>query len=234
MKKPVLIAAVGGLIVFMIILNVVIMSQMKDKPKPAPVVFAVEEPVEHTVRREKPKGIFTQKEWLDMNREYRECVIYADGTEVARFKINVHNHKMFDRTGEIPDETIPFEDIYSGVTGTVTYHNNLRHGPYVELFDNKRVAKEMYFYRDKIRTLKEYFYDGRVRMDVDYTDAIVAINDPEVGVGKVYARDGVLKYEWNLTNTNPNRYKKSYNIDGQLVETMTFDSYGKMLERKRF
>lgn len=208
---------------------------MKEKAKPpAPVVSAVEEPVEQAVRREKPKGVFTQKEWLDMNREYRECVVYADAREVARFKISVQNHKMFDRTGELPDETIPFEDINTGVTGTVTYRNNARHGAYVELFDNKRVAKEMYFYRDKIRTSKEYFYDGKLRMDVDYTDAIVAINDSEVGIGKVYARDGILKYEWSLTNTNSNRYKKSYDIDGRLVETLTFDSSGKLLERKRF
>ncbi len=235
MKKTILFVFIAGLIFVMIILNMFIMSQMKTKKSPQPPVVAEEMPAQKVVNRP-PKPVsenLTQREWLDMNREYRECVVFTDQTEIARYKISVQDKKMFDLTGALPDAVVPFEDINTHVKGTVSYQGNKRHGKYLEYFDNGKVSKEIVYYRDILRTLKEYFYDGRLRMEVDYTDAIFKPGDTEVGVGKVYARDGVLKYEWNLTNRSTNRYKKSYNIDGRLTEVLTFDAYGNLLERNR-
>ncbi|HSA31716.1 MAG TPA: hypothetical protein P5160_07955 [Candidatus Omnitrophota bacterium] len=234
MKKNILVILVLGFLIVLVVLNLFIMSQIKTKKEPLPTL-AEETSIPKPVNRRPsvPTEMLSQREWLDMNREYRECVVYADQTEIARYKISVHDKKMFDLTGALPDATVPFEDINTHVKGTVSYQGNKRHGKYLEYFDNGKVSKEIAYYRDILRTLKEYFYDGRLRMEVDYTDAIFKPGDAEVGVGKVYARDGVLKYEWNLTNRSTNRYKKSYNIDGRLTEVLTFDAYGNLLERNR-
>ena len=60
---------------------------------------------------------------------------------------------------------------------------------------------------------------------------IMFTDDIEVGDGKVYYRDGVLMYEWSLTNSNPIRYKISYNKKGELVETKYYDDKGDLIER---
>ncbi len=234
MKKQIIFILIAGFVILMIALNVFIMSQMKEKKEPPRPVSVEPTPQIQSAAKPKATGALSQKEWLDINREYRECTIFSGDTEIARFKVNVHDQKLFDLIGSLPDATIPFEDTITRTKGTISYRNQKRHGPYIEYYENGKVAKEINYYNDQARSLKEYFYDGSLRMEIDYTDAIFAVNDPEVGIGKVYSRDGVLKYEWNLTNAGPDRYKKSYNVDGSLTQIETFDSNGNLVERKRF
>ena len=76
----------------------------------------------------------------------------------------------------------------------------------------------------------EYYHDGAVRMEQDYSDARGYGDDPEVGIGKVYTRHGTVKFEWFLINSEPVGFKKSYNQKGGLVDTVYFDEYGQVIE----
>ena len=82
-------------------------------------------------------------------------------------------------------------------------------------------------------TSKEYFIDGILRMEEDYTDALQLPELREVGVGKVYDRKGKIKYEWHLIQNSPEYFNKSYNTDGECVQANYFDANGKFLRTEK-
>ena len=71
-------------------------------------------------------------------------------------------------------------------------------------------------------------------MELNYEDALDWGDEQEVGVGKVYNKDGTLKYEWNLTTKNSTGFKKSYNRYGQLVREVRYNSSGEIIQDKTF
>ena len=179
--------------------------------------------------REAVKDKYLRKERLDVSREYSQSVIYEDGVEIARFKTK--NHKTYDAQGEIPGGNVKFVNESKGTYGIEQYRRGKRNGDYAEYYREGQIKKKAYYFNGKIMRVTEYYIDGTVRMEVDYTDNLMFTDDIEVGVGKVYYRDGVLMYEWSLTNSNPIRYKISYNKKGELVETKYYDDKGDLIER---
>ena len=77
---------------------------------------------------------------------------------------------------------------------------------------------------------REYYNDGGIRLEVNYEDAREQTDNKERGAGRVYYRDGTIKYEWNLTNSEKIGFKKSYNQDGELRAAFYFDEHGQPVE----
>ena len=169
-----------------------------------------------------------RKSKLDPSREFSESVFFAGETEIARFKNK--GEDVYDYTGKIPDGKVKFEDDTQKTSGEEYYQDGKRHGPYKEYYPTGEIWREAYYYNGKLMRNKEYFIDGKLRMEADYEDVLVSTESKNIGKGKTYYRSGVLMYEWNLTNTDPNHMTKSYNIKGELVETKYFDAVGKLVK----
>jgi len=94
------------------------------------------------------------------------------------------------------------------------------------------VFQEISYRNGKIKKHSVYYVDGTLKKEVDFEDSLLFMKDKEVGTGKKYTRDGILKYEWHITNMDENRFKRSYNIKGKLVEEKLFDNMGNLIEVK--
>ena len=178
--------------------------------------------------KETIKGTVTRKTRLDPNRDFSQSIVYLDGKEMARFKSREGD--IYDLTGSIPNGEVSFANESKGTYGVENYYDNKLHGSYKEYYRNGNLREERQYFNGKARWLKEYYIDGQIRMEIDYEDALTLSDDSEAGRGKVYYRDGTLRYEWRLTNTEKNRYKKAYNIKGELTEAKYYDQYGNLLK----
>ena len=78
---------------------------------------------------------------------------------------------------------------------------------------------------------KDYYTNGTLRLEVDYTNARNLVDEKEVGIGKLYFQDGTLKYEWDITANNKIGFKKSYNRNGKLRAETYFDSQGVIINK---
>jgi hypothetical protein len=175
-------------------------------------------------------GDVIRKTRLAPERTYEVHVFYQGGREVARQKTNVGGGTILDYSGTIPDGKVEFIDESNETYGVEYYQGGGRHGPLKELYKDGRPRREAYYQYGKLLTGKEYYQDGIVRMEEDYSDARQYKDRREVGIGKVYSRDGTLKYEWRLTNADPVGFNKSYNQKGELVAEVYYDEYGQVVK----
>ncbi len=164
---------------------------------------------------------------LDPSREYAESIFWSGDQEIARFKSI--GEKVYDETGTIPDGKVKFIDSSNNTYGEENYFSGKRHGEYKEFFSTEQIKRESYYSFGVLMATKEYFLDGKLRMEADYHDSLVLAENKNVGQGKVFYRNGVIMYEWNLVRSDSNRVTKAYNIEGQVVETKYFDSNGKLV-----
>ncbi len=174
----------------------------------------------------------TRTTYLDPNRVYYENVFFMDEQEIARFKNS--GEKRFDFTGEIPDGKVKFTNTFDGSFGEERYLNNERNGPFTEYYSGGELKREAKYRDGKVLSSKEYFIDGKVKLEQNFEDALISAENKEVGTGKAYYRDGTLMYEWNITNRTDLRYARSYNIKGKLVEEKQFDALGKLTKKESF
>ena len=65
-----------------------------------------------------------------------------------------------------------------------------------------------------------------VQAEYNYEDARFIRGENEVGIGKIYNKDGSLKYEWYRTNGNKVGFRKSYNRNGELRAATYYDQQG--------
>lgn len=175
-----------------------------------------------------PEGEVTRRANLDPNRGYWENVFFIKGEEIARFK-NVEEN-IFDMKGAIPDGVVRFENVTAKTYGEEYYQEGKRHGLYREYYEKGELKREAVYGQGKLLMNKEYFIDGKLRMDEDFHDALMFVKNKEIGTGKVYYRNGVMMHEWHLTNMDENRYDKSYNIAGEMVEMNLYDREGKIIK----
>ncbi len=219
MKKTLIVF--GVLFVIFIVINGIINRQIADVQKETPP-RVVRTPVPKPVIRKKTRydDVVRKVRW-EPNRKFEQNIFLIDGQEVARFK-NIRE-KIFDIEGVIPDGEVKFERKSKGTYGYEHYSNGKRHGPYVEYYDNGQVAREADYYQGKRISVRDYYYDGTLRMEENVFDALLLCDDPEAGWGKTYYRDGTLMYEWALTNELDGGYKRSYNVKGELTEEKIYD-----------
>jgi|SRR3989338_328734 len=179
-------------------------------------------------RRRKPGETIVRRDRLSPGRDYQESVFYLSGMEVARQRIV--NEKIIKSSGEIPEGRSDFVNESQKTYGTEYYLQGKKSGPSLTYFSDGRLNIEAYYQWGKLLRKKEYYNDGGIRLEVNYADAREQTDNKETGVGKVYYRNGTLKYEWNLTNSEKIGFKKSYNQNGELRAAFYFDEYGQPVE----
>ena len=175
-------------------------------------------------------GQVIRKMRLDANRKFSENIFYIGDQEIARFKNT--GDEIFDYTGKIPDGKVNFVNEITNTYGSEYYINAKRDGKYTEYYPDGVVFQEISYRNGKIKKHSVYYVDGTLKKEVDFEDSLLFMKDKEVGTGKKYTRDGILKYEWHITNMDENRFKRSYNIKGKLVEEKLFDNMGNLIEVK--
>ncbi|MCB9747461.1 MAG: hypothetical protein H6755_03540 [Candidatus Omnitrophica bacterium] len=176
----------------------------------------------------KPIGAVVRKTRFDPSRDFEENILFDEDIEIARFK-SVED-KIYDLEGEIPDGKIKFFNESKNTYGEEEYWGGKRHGFYREYYGTGELKKETEYKYGQKWINKEYFIDGKMRLEEYLDDALFFANTKEVGVGKVYYRSGVLMYEWNITNKGKERYNKSYNIDGKVMSIKYFDENGQLIK----
>lgn len=198
-----------------------------------------------TVRYRKRGQIISRKDRLSLNRDHVESIFYLQEKEIARQKIA--DGETIESFGEIPDGKIHFVNESKETHGTEYYSGGRKDGPSQTYFADGKLSEEAYYRGGHLLWKKEYYSDGGLRLELDYQDARRPDRDEceasptggceasptggkEVGTGKVYFRDGTLKYEWHLTNSDKTGYKKSYSQDGQLRAALYFDEQGQLVE----
>lgn len=206
-------------------------DSLTDRPfppaGPVPVVRHDAPPAAPRGHAYLPRGIY-RKTRLDPNRAFEQNIIYVDGQEAARFKSA--GDKIYDVEGAIPDGEADFVNESGKSRGKERYWNGRREGLYQEYHADGPLWKEILYRQGKVQTVREYFFDGQLRMEADYRDALFFSEDGETGEGKIYYRDGTLMYEWSLTNLKDQRYKKSYNVESELTEVKLYDPGGKLIK----
>lgn len=190
---------------------------------------------ESSVRRRKPGGKITRKDRLSPGRDYLESIFYLNDLpvgspweEVARQKII--NEEVVESSGEMPEGRVDFLDESKKTYGTEYYMGGQKSGPSRTYFADGRSNIEAYYQWGKLLWKREYYNDGGIRLEVNYEDAREQSDEKERGAGRVYYKDGTVKYEWNLTNSEKVGFKKSYNPDGALRAAFYFDEYGQPLK----
>ncbi len=180
------------------------------------------------IRYRKRGQVILRKDRLSLNRDHMESIFYLQEKEIARQKIA--GDETLESSGEIPNGKIHFVNESKETHGTEYYRGGRKDGPSQTYFADGRLNEEAYYRGGRLLWKKEYYPEGGLRLELDYQDARPHKDEREVGTGKVYFRDGILKYEWHLTNSDKIGYKKSYNQDGQLRAALYFDEQGQPVE----
>lgn len=202
-------------------------------PQPAPSARIVPEDTsatkqESSPRRRKPGEKIMRKDRLSPGRDYLEGTFYINDMEVARQRIV--NEKVVETSGEIPEGKVDFVNESQKTYGTDYYLQGKKSGPSLTYFPDGRSNIEAYYQWGKLLWKREYYNDGGIRLEVNYEDAREQSGEKERGAGRVYYRDGTIKYEWNLTNSEKVGFKKSYSQDGELRAASYFDEHGQPVE----
>lgn len=196
---------------------------------PSPVVSAgLERQQGQSLRHRRRGQKVVRNDRPSPGRDYVESVFYLDGREIGRQKIA--DDKVVESSGEIPQGRVDFVDESKGIRGVDYYAGGRKDGPSKTYFGNGRLNAEAYYRRGELLRKTEHYNDGGIRLEVNYEDARKGVGDKETGAGKVYYRDGTLKYEWHLTNSEKVGFKKSYTQDGDLRAAFYFDENGQLMK----
>ena len=201
-----------------------IVSKSSDTPAEKPTSSPLQKKRSKTIQGED----FIREVRLSPDRKIEISIIHQGSIEIARFKES--KGEIYDLIGQIPDGKVKFINKSNETYGVEYFRNGKRHGPAVVYYSDDVLRQELFYQYGKLMTNTEYYHDGAVRMEQDYSDARGYGDDPEVGIGKVYTRHGTVKFEWFLINSEPVGFKKSYNQKGGLVDTVYFDEYGQVIE----
>lgn len=175
------------------------------------------------------KGKIIRKILMNPNRTHSESRIYNDGELVAQFSTK-RGDEIERLKGALPEGEVSFINETRETYGRERYHKGKRHGAYLEYYSNGALFRRAKFYKGKLMENEIFYFDGTPRRTEDFKDALRFVDDPEVGFGRIFYRDGGLMYEWKLTNLLKGGYKKSYNKEGKLVEEKIYDNMGDLVE----
>ena len=214
-----------GLVVGLVMFNQWLQRQVGDITQQPPQTASEPAPVVAKQTKQKTSGEVIRKTRLAPERTFEVSVFYQGGEEIAQHKMTEQG-EIYDQIGVIPNGKVQFVNESDETYGVEYYRDGLRHGPARVNYKGGQLKQEAQYQYGKLVASKEYYQDGTLRMDVNYSDARVYKDGREIGVGKVYARDGVLKYEWFLINSDPTGFRKSYNRYGELTSAIYYDEYG--------
>ena len=206
------------------VINGILRLRPSANDQVAPVVF------HRAPQKKNLTGEVVRKNFLVPGMSFEESTFYVGDQEIAKQKIV--NARIVESSGEIPDGKVKFIDNYRKTSGEEYYLKGKKHGPQDTYQDKKLTSSSEYLF-GKLVTYKEFYTDGTLRMEENYSDAIDFPNEPnrETGEGKLYFPDGSLKYEWSFTKGNQVNYKKSYNRAGELVLELYYNRDGDLIKR---
>ncbi|MDP8266248.1 MAG: hypothetical protein P9M07_04805 [Candidatus Aceula meridiana] len=219
-------------IVLMSYINKSIMQPSKDSELSAPVQMPVVVQPEKKAPKKKMTGKMTSLLHLDPNRVFYFARFFDDGEEIAQCKTT--QHKVYDCTESIPDGKVEFKNETKNTHGVERYRRGKRDGMRYEYYNSGQLKYESSYLQGTLQTHKEYYSDGILRMEQDFRDAMWMTDNSEAGAGKVYYRNGALKYEWSLTNQDQGGYAKSYDNTGRLVAEKVFDKNGNIVTNESY
>ena len=224
---------IGLFLLFSTLGNLFLLWVMRDRPEvePSKPAILTQSSPSSDSNQFVGKGEIFRKIRLDPSRRFSINVVYRNGQEVARYK-NV-NDQIFDMTGQLPDGRIEFANESTGTYGQEEYAHGQRHGLLQEYYPNGQLKREAAYIFGQLQTSREHFIDGILRMEEDYTDALPLLDRREIGIGRVYDRKGIIKYEWNLTQNNQERFNKAYNANGEWVQVNYFDDLGRLIKTEK-
>lgn len=163
-----------------------------------------------------------------------ECsvdVFYKDGEEVGLQRRTADGQK--DVEGKLPEGKVKFIDETTGVYGEEYYKRGEKHGPSRTYFPTGELMKESYYLNGVLMTEKEFFKNGQVRFEADYSRNCDACKSgQEKGAGKIYYRNGKLKYEWNFNIEQVRGYQRAYTQEGELRFEAYYDQEGRRLNNE--
>ena len=173
----------------------------------------------------------TKKSRVVRGSDYIESVFYVGDKEVAREKTS--NQGTYDQEGEIPGGKVMFFNETSKTHGEEYYNNGKKDGLSKIFYENGQLKNESQYKNGILLNEKEYYNDGQLRFEGNYEDARDYADNKEVGIGKLYFKNGILKYEWNFTKSENIAFRKSYNQNGELVYEARYDGDGKLIEEHK-
>lgn len=169
-----------------------------------------------------------EKQWLEPNRKFTVHTLYRGSEEIASYKTDLKD-KAFEPEGTIPDGTIKFTNAMIKTKGQITYLNQKRHGLMMEYYDSGMTKSVREYSFGELVSVQDYFVDGVLRMEVDYSLARSFLIHQQTGKGFVNYRDGTKRFEWSFVKNEPVGWEKAYNIDGQLIRTWRYDAQGNLI-----
>lgn len=178
--------------------------------------------------RRKPGKTTVRKDRFSPGRDYLESIYYLNEEEIARQKIV--NEKVIESSGEIPEGRVDFVNESQKTYGTEHYRRGKKNGSSLTYFNDGRLNIEAHYQWGKLLRKKEYYNNGDPRLEISYEDARTNVASKEAGDGKVYYKNGIVKYEWHFTQSDKVGYQRSYNPDGALRAAFYFDENGQPVE----
>jgi len=208
--------------------NQVLLKELTGAGRETPQVTAPPVEIPPAQPDARPTGEVFRMARMDPSRTFEQSILYVGDKEIARFKSR--NDEIYDVEGQIPDGRVEFVNETKQTYGEEHYYNGVRDGAYREYYSKGNIHKEIEYFHGRMMAYSEYFFDGQLRMEADYSDALLFGEDREVGVGRIYHRNGAIMYEWSLTNSAERGVKKAYNFKGELEQVWYYDHNGKLTE----
>ena len=227
--KGILAVVFTALIVSFAVFNYFIQKETEQTPTSAapPVVHEPAVNIQPLTASESPKPTVSseviRKTRVESGSEFVQNIFLRGEEEIARQK--VFSEDRYEQTGTIPDGLVKFFNEYDGSYGEEYYLDNKKHGIAKTYHPAGKLKAEEQYKEGKLLAAKEYYTNGNLCFEIDYTNAPKDVKGKEIGNGKLYYLNGVLKYEWSQNKDQPG-YKKSYNPDGTLRSEMYFDNKG--------
>jgi len=231
----IIIVVIVGSIVGLIKVNKWIQGEVSEIVK-TPEIETGESPtpvqIKETPKPKKRTGEVIRKTRLAPERTFEHSIFYQGGEEIARHKVS-RKGLVYDQTGKIPNGKVKFINETNRTYGVEYYIGNMKNGPARTNYKDGQLKIEANYQFGELITRKEYYIDGVLKMEEDYSDARKFDDARETGTGKVYYRDGMVKFEWYLVNSDPVGYHKSYNVKGKLTLAVYFDEFGNEKPREQ-
>ncbi len=186
-----------------------------------------EKRIASTIKPEVEMTLVTKRILRAPGKDYEEAYFYLNNKKIATQRIR--NNHILEQFGDIPDSKIEFVNDQYKSYGEEFYKDGKLHGRSVTYYEKGAVEKEIFYIYGELMLVKQYFKEGQLKTEINYEDARDYPGETEVGVGKIYYEDGSLRYEWNITNSLPQGYKKAYNDKQELTHEVYINQKGEQI-----
>ena len=104
----------------------------------------------------------------------------------------------------------------------------------MEYHPNGQIWTQKTYNDGRLTLLKEYYSNGSLRMQADYSDALMLPNLQDKGSGTLYRRNGHAIYDWQFTNLDSERFRKFYDDLGKPSRIEYYSLKGELTKTKKY